>query len=101
MIRYFGRRKYSSESDFHPHSTIKYFSKAGSVHKQNAKQINEKAKIPIKNEIDGYRENEMKIQMISKSLYQQIFGSEEQYPKIGTDLIQKLVLSFQRKTCNI
>ena len=89
MIRYLSRRKYSTESDFYPHSTIKYLSKSDSVQKKNAKlNNNNKAQIQAKNENDVYRENEMKIQMISKSLYQQIFGDKE-YPKVGADLIQK------------
>lgn len=93
MIRFIYRRKYSTESDFHPHSTIQYLSKAGLVFKKTKAKKNvekiETQKSPVTNEIDGYRENEMKIQMISKSLYNQIFGNQDQYPKIGSDLIQK------------
>ena len=95
MIRSFTRRKFSTEPDFHPHSTIKYLSKSGSVKKKSKDQINENAQVQTKNETLGYRENEMKIQMISKSLYQQIFGNQEQYPKINPHLIQKLIKYFQ------
>lgn len=41
-----------------------------------------------KDDSPDYRENEMRIQMLSSSLYQQIFGSTEP-PKLDATLMQK------------
>ena len=89
MLRLILRKQYSTKSDFHPHSTIKYLNKTGSVPKKKPKVTVQKEVIPVQAKKDEYRENEMKIQMISKSLYQQIFGDEAQYSKIHEDVIKK------------
>lgn len=85
------RRSYSSnEADFQPHSVVKIISKA-TVVKKNKESENDKAQIKkdCKTKI-RLNENEMGIQMISNSLYQQIFGIDSLKSKeIDETTIQK------------
>ncbi|CAO1413192.1 unnamed protein product [Diamesa serratosioi] len=92
------RRNYSSnEADFQPHSVVKIISKATPVKKikesSNDKGPLEKdCKIKIRE-----NENEMGIQMISNSLYQQIFGIDSLKAKdIDENTIQKYRLDLQK-----
>lgn len=88
------RRNYSSyEAEFQPHSTVKIISKATPVRK-NEKSTNDKVKLKKDCEIKMREtENEMGIQMISNSLYQQIFGIDSLKSKdIDEATIQKYVL---------
>lgn len=90
------RRNYSSnEADFQPHSVIRIISKATPVVK---KEKYKNDKVQLKKVEQGCEtntrdsENEMGIQMISNSLYQQIFGIDSMKSKeIDEATIQKYV----------
>lgn len=87
------KRNYSSfDADFQPHSVIKIISKATPVSK---KQISKNDKVQLKKDCETKirdKENEMGIQMISNSLYQQIFGIDSMKSKnVDEATIQKYV----------
>ena len=87
------KRNYSSiEDDFQPHSVVKIISKATPM-KKNEKSTNDKVQLKKDCEIKmREHENEMGIQMISNSLYQQIFGIDSLKSKeIDEATIQKYV----------
>lgn len=87
------RRNYSSyEADFQPHSVVKIISKATPViKKEKSKNDKIQLKQASENKIRD-KENEMGIQMISNSLYQQIFGIDSLKSKdIEEATIQKYV----------
>lgn len=87
------RRNYSSfEADFQPHSVIKIITKATPVsNKEKSKNDKVLLKKGCKTKIRD-KENEMGIQMISNSLYQQIFGIDSLKSKdIDEATIQKYV----------
>lgn len=67
MSRLRGLRFYSNIPEIVPGSTRRVF-KRRKITKEEPKPIEE-----IKNHLTEYRENEFKIQMLSRNLYQQIF----------------------------
>lgn len=67
MSRFKGLRFYSNIPEIVPGSTRRVF-KRRKVTKEEAKPIKD-----TKNPLSEYRENEFKIQMLSRNLYQQIF----------------------------
>lgn len=77
--------------EIHPHSSIRIVQKCDGQRpfETNSKLQESKNENNIKNISNNYeyRENEIKIQMLSKSLFQQVFGDNEQ--KIDPILVEK------------
>ncbi len=92
MLRNVIKRNFSIQSEFYPHSTIKVISR-------NAKeQLKSEIQDPIEKPADlkvpesekqenVFRRNEVDIQMIPGSLYQQIFGNINSHPLIDKETI--------------
>lgn len=85
-------RKYCSQSqpEIFSYSTLKIFRKDKNSDVKVKNEKKEKTiEIPAQTDTNGSRRNEMNIQMLSSSLYEQIFGSSIKTKNLDASLINK------------
>lgn len=98
------KRRFSIQSDFHPYTTVKVISRNAKEQLKSelensmekpAKQNNvtekhvKKDQGNEKQQESEFRRNEVDIQMIPNSLYQQIFGNRNNHPVVDKNTIEE------------
>lgn len=85
----FVRSSFSTCSEFTPHSTVKIFRKSYAK-KESVQEVKVFAADP------EYRENEVKIQTLSRNLYQQVFGEPEAASQETSFKLEKSLSDLRR-----
>lgn len=84
------QRRFSAQADFFPYSTVKVISKSGKT--ENLKQPESREtleKKPNDESSQKFRVNEVNIQMISESLYKQIFGDRKNFKIADPEMVER------------
>lgn len=84
------QRRFSAQADFFPYSTVKVISKSGKT--ENLKQPESREILeekPNDESSQKFRVNEVNIQMISESLYKQIFGDRKNFKIADPEMVER------------
>lgn len=90
---YISRSRFTTCSEFIPHSTVKIFKKSDSKIKESVQDVKIVKKSSNNTE---HRENQVKIQMLSRNLYQQVFGEVEPEPLENHLLLEKSLSDLRK-----